>query len=51
LSKLRLAKQLAEQGKRQAAVKWLRDCVRLYPETKAAKEARDLLGPVDSGKE
>jgi len=42
-SKVRLAKQLADQGKADVAVRWLNDCIRLYPGTEAAGEAKQLL--------
>jgi hypothetical protein len=42
-SKLNLAKDLADNGKTEKARERYQDIIRLYPKTKAAEEARDLL--------
>jgi TolA-binding protein len=42
-SKLNLAKDLADNGKTEKARERYQDIIRLYPKTKAAEEARELL--------
>jgi serine protease Do len=42
-SKLRLAKTFVTDGKLETAKKWLEEIIELYPKTKAADEARQLL--------
>jgi hypothetical protein len=46
-AKLRLAKQLLEQRKRSAAVRWLNEIVTEFPWTSAAVEAKELLSLYD----
>ena len=41
--KLELAKQLLDMKKTDAGTKWLQDLVQMYPDTKAAHEAQELL--------
>jgi V8-like Glu-specific endopeptidase len=42
-SKLSLVKTLIDQGKKEVAVQRLEDLIKAYPNTQAAKEAKDLL--------
>ncbi len=42
-SKLKMAKQMLQQGKESKAHEWLREIIADYPESEAAKEATELL--------
>ncbi len=45
-SRLRLARRLMEEGRKDKAVEWLEQLIKDYPDTRAAVEARQLLKEV-----
>jgi TolA-binding protein len=44
--RLSIAKGFIREGKKDRAAEWLRDLIRLYPDSKAAAEARQILDAI-----